>query len=662
MKQTLSQNSSVTTLQKLRLLVALPMVIIVLGFGYIITDAYIQLRDFEHLKQSVNTVKLVSRLIDRVQLERGVSNGYLSSGGEHFKSEMAQKREAVDRALATLEKKGTLSHRSFEAIEKRLQTLRSAVMTRSIPPSSAFKVYTRIIREFQVDYLKLLTSVNDTDIKTKLMAYTNLTYLKEALGQMRGAVNGLLSLKHPDSDLMQMVMSARGEYIASLERARSLQEPYYTQKLEAIVDSPQFHYLASLLEEMQKRQFDIQAIQPREWFEKSTVLIDRIYQIEQEYLHEIDASIMERSREIYLKLAFNIAALILTTVLTLLLAFRLKNDIGRTIRLLEEYKDAVDRSNIVSKADRSGRITYVNDKFCEISGFSAEELIGKPHRVVRHVDTPKEIFDDMWKTILAKRPWRGVVKNRKKDGSDYIVEVTINPIVNNEGEIEEFISIRHDITEMLRVHQTIEQTQQDLIYRLSEISEARSKETGFHVRRVAEYSRLLGKYSGLGEEEIKYLVTASPMHDIGKVAIPDAILNKEGPLDDEEREVMKRHASIGYDLFKDSDKPLLKAAATIAHQHHERYDGKGYPSGLEGEEIHIYGRITALADVFDALGSERCYKEAWPDEAIFAYLRAESGRQFDPKLIEIFFKHLDDFLAVRDRYRDSCAQSVSSVS
>ncbi len=654
MKQASAQNTSSTTLHKLRLLVALPMLIIVLGFGYIINDAYTQLRDFEHLKQSVNTVKLVSKLVDRLQLERGVSNGYLSSEGEHFKKEMAQKREAVDRVLATLKKKGTLSKHSIEAIEKRLQTLRDGVTKRTLSPSSAFEDYIHIIREFQVDYLKLLTSVNDTDIKTKLMAYTNLTYLKEALGQMRGAVNGLLSLGRPDSDLMKMVMSARGEYIASLERARSLQEPYYTKKLDAIVGSPQFHYLASLFEEMQKRQFNVQAIEPKEWFEKSTALIDRIYEIEQEYLHQIDAAIMERSKEIYLKLAFNIAAFVLTTILTLLLAFRLKNDVGRTLKLLEEYRDAVDRSNIVSKTDRSGRITYVNDKFCEISGFSPEELIGKPHRVIRHADTPKEVFDDMWKTILDKRPWRGVVKNRKKDGSDYVVEVTVNPIVNNEGEIEEFISIRHDITEILRVHETIEQTQQDLIYRLSEISEARSKETGFHVRRVAEYSRLLGRYSGLSEEEIKYLVTASPMHDIGKVAIPDAILNKEGPLDEEEREVMKRHALIGYDLFKDSDKPLLKAAAVIAHEHHERYDGKGYPCGLKGEEIHIYGRITALADVFDALGSERCYKEAWPDEAVFAYLRAERGKQFDPKLIDIFFEHLDEFLAIRDRYRDSC--------
>ncbi len=655
MKHASTQNTSGTTLNKLRLLVALPMIIIVLGFGYIIGDAYTQLRDFDRLKQSVQTVKLVSNLIDSLQLERGVSSGYLSSSGEDFKKVLAEKRKAVDSALTILEREGTLSYRALEVIRKRLKALRSTVKGRTIAPSSAFEAYTRIIREFQVDYLKLLTSVDDTDIKTRLMAYTNLTYLKEALGQMRGGVNGLLSLKKPDRKLMHMVMLARGEYIASLERARSLQEPYYVKKLETVIDSPQFHYLASLLEEMEKHQFDVQTIQPREWFEKSTALINRIYQIEKEYLYEIDASIEKRSKEIYLKLAFNIAALILTTVLTFLLAFRLKNDVGRTIRLLEEYKDAVDRSNIVSKTDRSGRITYVNEKFCEISGFSAEELIGKPHRVIRHPDTPKEVFDKMWATILARRPWKGVVKNRKKDGSDYVVEVTVNPIVNNEGEIEEFISIRHDITEILHMHETIEQTQQDLIYRLSEISEARSKETGFHVRRVAEYSRLLGKYCGLSEEEIKHLVTASPMHDIGKVAIPDAILNKEGTLDDEEREVMKRHAAIGYDLFKDSDKPLLKAAACIAHEHHERYDGKGYPRGLKGEEIHIYGRITALADVFDALGSERCYKEAWPDEAVFAYLRAERGKQFDPKLIDIFFEHLDKFLAVRNRYSDSCS-------
>ena len=201
----------------------------------------------------------------------------------------------------------------------------------------------------------------------------------------------------------------------------------------------------------------------------------------------------------------------------------------------------------------------------------------------------------------------------------------------------------------------IEHTQKELIFRIGEIGEARSKETGFHVKRVAKYSKLLAKLYGLKEDDIKYLTIASPMHDIGKIGIPDDILNKPGKLTTQEWKIMKTHGDIGYKLFKDSNKPLLQTAAIIANEHHEKYDGSGYPRGLKGEKIHIYGRITALADVFDALGSDRCYKKAWNDEKIFALLKEERGKHFDPKLIDIFFKHLDEFLNIRDVFSDKSA-------
>ena len=146
------------------------------------------------------------------------------------------------------------------------------------------------------------------------------------------------------------------------------------------------------------------------------------------------------------------------------------------------------------------------------------------------------------------------------------------------------------------------------------IGESRSKETGNHVKRVAEYSYLLAKLSGLNEDESELLKQASPMHDIGKVAIPDSILHKTDKLTKLELEIMKTHALKGYELLKGSDRPLLKMAAIIALEHHEKWNGEGYPTGLKEEEISIYGRITAICDVFDALGSDRCYKKAWIDE------------------------------------------------
>ncbi|MFQ5344871.1 MAG: HD domain-containing phosphohydrolase [Mariprofundus sp.] len=206
--------------------------------------------------------------------------------------------------------------------------------------------------------------------------------------------------------------------------------------------------------------------------------------------------------------------------------------------------------------------------------------------------------------------------------------------------------------EIQSLNMEIEDTQKEVVFTMGSIGETRSKETGNHVKRVAEYSRIFALHYGLPEEEANLIKMASPMHDIGKVGIPDNILNKPGRLTPEEFEHMKKHAELGYEMLKHSSRPILKAAATLAYEHHEKWNGTGYPQGLKGEETHIYGRITAIADVFDALGSDRCYKKAWNDDKIFTLIREERGEHFDPKLVDIFFDHLDEFLTVRDSYRD----------
>ncbi len=198
----------------------------------------------------------------------------------------------------------------------------------------------------------------------------------------------------------------------------------------------------------------------------------------------------------------------------------------------------------------------------------------------------------------------------------------------------------------------IDATQRELVYIMGVTGESRSKETGNHVKRVAEYSRLLAELYGLSKEECEILKDASPMHDLGKIAIPDAVLNKPGRFNEEERLIMNTHAQLGYDILKNSERTLLKAAAIVAYQHHEKYNGTGYPNQLKGEEIHIYGRITALADVFDALGSDRVYKKAWDDERIDALFREERGEHFDADLIDLFFKHKAEFIAIREQFKD----------
>ena len=199
----------------------------------------------------------------------------------------------------------------------------------------------------------------------------------------------------------------------------------------------------------------------------------------------------------------------------------------------------------------------------------------------------------------------------------------------------------------------IEETQREVVFTMGSIGETRSKETGNHVKRVAEYSYIFGINYGLAEQEAQLLKEAAPMHDIGKVGIPDSILNKKGKLNPDEWEIMKTHAQLGYDMLKFSTRPILKSAATIAISHHEKYDGSGYPNGLKGDDIHIYGRIIAICDVFDALGSERCYKKAWPDEEVFELLKSERGKHFDPKLVDIFFDNIEQFLAIRNKLQDT---------
>lgn len=217
---------------------------------------------------------------------------------------------------------------------------------------------------------------------------------------------------------------------------------------------------------------------------------------------------------------------------------------------------------------------------------------------------------------------------------------------------KEYDELQIKLKEVEVLSAEIEETQREVVFTMGAIGESRSKETGNHVKRVAEYSYLFAKYYGLPEKECTMLKQASPMHDIGKVAIPDAILNKPGRLTPEEFEKMKEHAQLGYEMLKHSNRYLLKIASIVAYEHHEKWNGKGYPQGTKEEDIHIYGRITAVADVFDALGSARVYKPAWSDEKIFNLLKEERGEHFDPKLIDIFFEHLDEFLAIRDQLKD----------
>ena len=195
--------------------------------------------------------------------------------------------------------------------------------------------------------------------------------------------------------------------------------------------------------------------------------------------------------------------------------------------------------------------------------------------------------------------------------------------------------------------------EKEAILRLSRAAEYRDPETGAHLLRMSNYARLIAAKLGMPETEQELLLQAAPMHDVGKVGISDQILLKPGRLTAAEYEVMKQHAAIGYEILRDSASPLLQCAATVALTHHEKFDGTGYPSGLKGEAIPLWGRIVAVADVFDALTSARPYKKPWTLEDAANFLKKGSGAHFDPTCVEAFFSAWPEVLAIRARYDDT---------
>ncbi|MEQ6340585.1 MAG: response regulator [Gammaproteobacteria bacterium] len=194
--------------------------------------------------------------------------------------------------------------------------------------------------------------------------------------------------------------------------------------------------------------------------------------------------------------------------------------------------------------------------------------------------------------------------------------------------------------------------ERETIVRLSKAAEYRDPETGAHIIRMSHYARLIARSIGLSEEEQDLIQKAAPMHDIGKVGIPDNILLKPGRLEPDELKIMRQHAQIGHEILKDSDSPILRVAAQIALTHHERYDGTGYPHATKGDDIPIVGRITALADVFDALLSCRPYKKAWEMDRVLELINNETGKHFDPLCVDALFEDWDAVLEVGQRFRD----------
>lgn len=324
-------------------------------------------------------------------------------------------------------------------------------------------------------------------------------------------------------------------------------------------------------------------------------------------------------------------------------------------RQLQNFLEDLGPSFVAYRHTIDGTLEYVSHNFENLFGSPLEEVMNKKFHEAIHWtgDSVQKALVAIESTFNNEKFYHNLTLSfiHNKTKKERYLDVNWHAVRDADGNVLSCEGIVQDITEKHELEQEIINTQKELLNNLVELIESRSKETSDHVKRVGEYSALLAKLCGLTKNEINILREAAPMHDIGKIGIPDSILLKNGHLTDKEYESMKTHTTIGYLVFKNSERELLKAAAIITHEHHEKWDGTGYPKGLVGEDIHIYGRIVALADVFDALSNDRYYKKAWEEETVLKYLKKERGKQFDPKLIDLFFEHIDEFKKIKDRFK-----------
>ena len=292
-------------------------------------------------------------------------------------------------------------------------------------------------------------------------------------------------------------------------------------------------------------------------------------------------------------------------------------------------------------------IIFANPGFYSTTAYSEAEVIGFNCRFLQGPDTDPEDVKAIRKAIAERQPFSRVLLNYRKDGTPFMNELIINPVFNKDGDLTHFVGLQNDVTEREQSKRLLEdrvqqrttelrESQIEILTRLARAAEFRDDDTGQHTQRVARTSALLARKLNLPLEQIELIQQAAPLHDVGKISIPDSILLKPSKLTDEEFTIMKSHAAAGAALLSDGHSDVVRVAERIAGSHHERWDGRGYPNQLADEAIPIEGRILTVADVFDALTHERPYKKAWPVAEAVAEIKRQSGHQFDPDIVEAF--------------------------
>jgi putative two-component system response regulator len=330
--------------------------------------------------------------------------------------------------------------------------------------------------------------------------------------------------------------------------------------------------------------------------------------------------------------------------------------------LPEQVQAAVDRAPVpIYVKDLERRYVLANRVTHELIGLQPGELIGRTDAEVLPPETEVLIREGDMRVLRRKEPSEREETFRGDNGERTFLSIKF-PYLDGEGNLAGITGVSTEITaqrqaeqlqrdlaaQQARMIEELRASRQETVERLARAIEMHDTETGRHVDRMARIASYLASQLGLGDEQILLLRAAAPMHDVGKIATPAKILRKPGPLTPEERKEMERHTEVGHQILDGSESELLQMAARIALTHHEWFDGSGYPRGLAGEEIPIEGRIVAVADVFDALLSDRPYRPAMSAEEATEVIREGRGTHFDPEVADVLLEHLEDALESRD--------------
>ncbi len=329
------------------------------------------------------------------------------------------------------------------------------------------------------------------------------------------------------------------------------------------------------------------------------------------------------------------------------------DDIPENIELLTEVLDPLYRTKVATSGEKALKIAFSDSP---------------PDLILLDIMMPGMSGYDVCKSLKANPDRRGIpvifvtamneVEDERKGlelgAVDYITKPISPSIVL--ARVKTHLALYDQTRELERMVDMrtaeLERTRRQIIRRLGRAAEFKDNETGNHVIRMSHYSRLIAQAAGMGEESVDILFSAAPMHDVGKIGIPDSVLLKPAKLDDGEWEIMRKHPQMGAEIIGNHADDLLLTARVVALSHHEKWDGSGYPNGLRGEAIPLAGRIVAIADVFDALTSERPYKKAWPVDEAVRLIEEGAGSHFDPDLIEPFKQVLPEILRIKEKYAE----------